>query len=186
MKRLISILLVAIMVVSLAISAAAAGGINKDEAALLAKFYGVVDSYAYLSARLAFQYKNQAENALAKVDLDPAACADLSAAIDAVVGYARANGINTVEAARRALPTVLGMVNGVAGKYGISVYVAFDGSVCVSLGVNGTADKAASTAKIVKQTGVDMTATYAVIGVLFVALVCGLAVVSKKNLLVKN
>ena len=186
MKRLISILLVAIMVVSLAVSAAAAGGINKDEAALLAKFNGVVDTYAYLNVRLAFQYKNQAENALAKVDLDPAACADLSAAIDNIVGYARTHGIDTIDAARRALPTILGMVNGVVGKYGMSVYVAFDGSVCVSINVNGTADKAASTDKIVKQTGVDMTATYAVIGVLFVALVCGLAVVSKKNLLAKN
>ena len=157
MKRLISILLVAIMVVSLAISASAACGINKCEAALLAKFCGVVDNYAYINPGLAAMYKNQAANALAKVDLDAAACADLSAGIDKVVGFAVSHGINTKEAARKALPIVLGMVNGIAGKYGMSVFVGPNGFVYVAIHFcgphNDKCDKLASTCKLVKQTG---------------------------------
>lgn len=184
MKKIVSILVLAVMALSLVVSASAADGINKDEADLLAKFNGVVDSYAGINPGLAGQYKNEAEVALTKVDLDADAVKELSATIDKVVAYAEENGITTKEAAKKALPEVLAMVNDVAAKYGICVTVAADGSVCVTV---GNADKAAtSDSKLVKQTGVDMTATYIVAGVLVISLVFGLAVVSKKNLLASN
>jgi hypothetical protein len=182
MKKIVSIVVVAMMVLSLALSAAAASGINKGEAELLEKFDKVVDSYSFYNKGLANQYKNEAENALTKVDLDDDAVKALSDCIDAVVAYAEKNGINSIEAARKAKGDVVAMVNAVANKYGINVSVGEDGQVCVT--VNG--DKVASNSGLVKQTGADMTVTYVVIGALVIAFICGVAVVSKKNLLSNN
>lgn len=182
MKKIVSIVVVAMMVLSLALSAAAASGINKGEAELLEKFDKVVDGYSYINKGLADQYKNEAENALIKVDLDDAAVKALSDCMDEVVAYAEKNGINTVAAAKAAKADILAMVNAVANKYGINVSVGDNGQVSVT--VNG--DKVASNSGLVKQTGADMTVTYAVIGALVIAFICGVAVVSKKNLLSNN
>ena len=192
MKRIISILVAAVLVLSLAATAFAAGGINKDEEALLAKFFAAVDEYAEKSPAHAMQFKNEATSALMKLDLDAAACADLAAGIDTVLAFAKDNGITTKEAAKANAGKVVALVNSIVGKYGMSVCVsdALFATVCFNAcAADGTVetDKASNGgAKIVKQTGVDMTATYAVAAVLVVALVFGFAVVTKKNLLANN
>jgi hypothetical protein len=192
MKKIVSILLAAVLVLSLAATAFAADGINADEEALLVKFCAAVDQYAEKSPAHAMQFKNEATSALMKLDLDAAACADLSAGIDKVVAYAEANGITTKAAAKDKAADVLALVNGLVAKYGISVSLSdtLYATVCFTAADgNGAAntDKASNGgAKIVKQTGVDMTATYAVAAVLVVALVFGMAVVTKKNLLSNN
>lgn len=221
MKKIVSILLAAVLVLSLAATAFAACGITADEEALLTKFKAAVDEYAEYSPSHAAQFKNEAANALMKVDLDAAACAELAACIDNVsaaikevydsvgigstcvkVGTHTNTSVNQGDllllkaAAIKNAPRILAMVNDVVNKYGMNVSLSetFYATVTfttVTVNADGTTststDKASNGgAKIVKQTGVDMTATYAVAAVLVVALVFGFAVVSKKNLLSNN
>lgn len=225
MKKIVSILVAAVLVLSLAATAFAARGISADEEALLTKFKAAVDEYAEYSPAHAAQFKNEAANALMKVDLDAAACADLAASIDKVsaaikevydsvadagvaatskdakrdcapASAAKVDRVQLKVAAIKNAPRILAMVNDLVNKYGMNVSLsetlyASVSFTTVSVSADGTAttstDKVSNGgAKIVKQTGVDMTATYAVAAVLVVALVFGFAVVTKKNLLSNN
>ncbi|MBQ8975399.1 MAG: hypothetical protein IJ072_06735 [Oscillospiraceae bacterium] len=186
-KRILTLVLALVLVVAVAVPAMAASGVNDNEQALLDKFSGVVDKYASAYGKHAEQYKSEAETALTKVDLDAAACDDLAAAIDAVDAILAAKPVATGADAREVLPEVLKTVNETANKYKMNVTVvdkkgdANDGFATVEI----LGDTVANTGSVVKQTGVDMTATIVVAAVLAVALMAGVTVVGKKKLLEK-
>jgi len=179
-------------------------GINSAEEVLYAKFCANVDVYGYLSPAHAAQFKGEALNALMKVDLDSQVCNDLSTGIDAVMGFAAARGIDTIAEAKAAIPAIMSLVNSFANKYGMSVAISAQGFVTVCIGADAPCaqytactkdgkviacvDKVSNAActSIVKQTGMDLTVTFAVAALIAISLVFGLVVVSKKQLLANN
>ncbi|MBO6157727.1 MAG: hypothetical protein J6P72_00540 [Firmicutes bacterium] len=187
MKKLFAVLMVLMLSVLMAVPAFAADGVSTDEEALKAEFDAVVDKWVGVVGDkngLQNQYKTEAANALAKVELDKAACDDLSATIKAVDALLSSKGVANRSDLRNALPEVLSLVNKTANKYGMTVEVnnkrgdAKDGYATVTVKINGTT--AAETAKPVNQTGFGLVQTVAVCGVV-VALVAGAVITARKQ-----
>jgi len=187
MKKLFAVLMVLMLSVLMAVPAFAADGVSTDEEALKAEFDAVVDKWVGKVGDkngLQNQYKTEAANALAKVELDKAACDDLSATIKAVDALLESKKVANRSDLRNALPEVLSLVNNTANKYGMTVEVnnkrgdAKDGYATVTVKINGTT--AAETAKPVNQTGFGLVQTVAVCGVV-VALVAGAVITARKQ-----
>ena len=194
-KRVITLFMAAIMVVACAFPAFAASGLNADEENLLGQFTTVVESWkGILGDNLAAQYEEEAERALTQVDLDKAACDELGETIGKVDELLKSSNVATKTDAEGLLPQVLEMVNAVSTKYGMTVSVdsrtaSTPGYAHVTINLtteDGEETKAGDDDDAVNQTGVNMTATYTVIALLAVALVAGVVMVKKNNLVGQN
>lgn len=201
MKKIISVFILSIFICSCGAYAFATREITPSEEALLDKFSSVVYTHAsqfYKSSDLADdvaeQYRNEAQNALLQVDFSADAIADLSRTIDDVDEYIKDNNITTIDQFKIAAPTIVGMVNDVAGKYGITISIDPEkGFATVHISSPNSEESGAGSANkvevfstdknIVRQTGMDITATIIVAGILLISLISGLAIISKKDLL---
>ena len=183
-KRIIAIVVAMVMVFTSAAVAFAASGVSADEQATLDKFCQMVDERLKpIDEEIANQYKAEAEQALAKVELDKTACDELSAAIDKVGEILDKNNATDKKTAAACLPEVLKTVNAVANKYNMDVAVnTLSRKGYATVTING---EPAVDPTPVNQTGFDTTATIIVAALVVVALGAGFAVVTKKNLLVK-
>ena len=180
-SRFLTLLVAVIMVVACAFPAFAADGINSDEEALLAKFTEAVDSKRDLAGDdLANEYIAEATNALTKVELDKAACDDLSNTIDEAMVIL--GPVQTRAEAKARSTEVVGLVNKTSEKYGMTVTINGKGGVIGGAEVTIKGDKISDNDGPVNQTGFNMTATYTVAAILVAALLAGIIVVRKNKL----
>lgn len=203
-KRIATVLLGAVLTVMLAVPSFAASGINAAEQRILDQFTNVVYSQNAVMQRSythANQYISEATNALIQVDLNEAACADLSQAISDVDTILTGNNITTHAQAREILPTILARVNATANLYGMNVTVDSNGFAYVTITVpvgpktDGSASTqpapakkittVASTGNPVKQTGFDLTVTMAAMVLLMAAFAGSVTYVFKNRSLVR-
>ncbi len=191
-KRLLAVVLSLVLVFGSAMTVFAASGVNSDEQAMLDKFSGVVNTWASVlstsptdNGNIANQYIAEATNALMQVDLNADACKDLSNTIDAVASLLESKGCTTRSDLKAALPEVLSLVNGTSQKYGMTVSVdTASGYAKVTIKTaEGKETEAASTKDAVNQTGVDMTATLAVVAAILFVFAFGVFVIRKDKLI---
>lgn len=172
-------MLAALMTVFLAFPAMAADGLNADEQDLYNYFAAQVNSQAWLGSELNANYLSESENALMKVDLDAAACADLRAAIDAVMAILTTNGVDSLHKAQQFHADYLSTVNPVAGKYNMKVELDYNTGRAVVL-VNGV--PVADTKNPVNQTGFSGAAAAAVSAALVIIAIGAFMVIRKRRL----
>ena len=191
-KRLLAVVLSLVLVFGSAMTVFAASGVNSDEQAMLDKFSGLVNSWASVlstspadNGNIANQYIAEATNALMQVDLNADACKDLSNTIDAVASLLETKGCSTRDDLKTVLPEVLSLVNGTSQKYGMTVSVdTATGYAKVTIKTaEGKDTEAASTKDAVNQTGVDMTATLAVVAAILFVFAFGVFVIRKDKLI---
>ena len=178
-KGLLSFLLVAVMTVCAAFPAMAASGLNADEQSLYDYFATQVNSQAWLGAELNANYLSEAENALAIVDLDKAACDDLRTAIDGVMAIITTNGVNSLSKAQDFHDQYLAVVNPVAGKYNMRVELDYKTGRAVVY-VNGV--PVADTKAPVNQTGFAGAPAAAVSAALVILAIGAFMVIRRRKL----
>lgn len=164
-KKVLAAILVAAMTIMMAMPVMAASGLNSNEESLHATFAEKVRSQSWLGKSLTNQYITEAENALTKVDLDAAACAELNSAIDAVMKILSDNNVTSLHEAKQYRQQYLDAVNPVAGKYNMRVELDAKSGIA-TVYVNG---EAVTPRRVVNQTGFDFTSTIAVIAALAAA-----------------
>ena len=187
-----------VLVACMSIPAFAASGISSDEQAVLDKFMGVVNKYAtYLGTEHVNQYKAEAERVLVALDFDSAACSELSKGVDEIDTYLAGLGIDSKAKMKAALPGAVDIANKWGGKYySIKVSVTDKGVASVTFALPPAPEPAPgqdipaqeNTATvtvnngIINQTGVDTTATVAVLGgVALISLIGAGAFVASKS-----
>lgn len=155
-KRLFAVVLMVVLVMSLSMTALAAG-VTSDENAVLEHFSQVINKHkGNIGSRNLSQYIAEATNALNAVDLDAAACKDLDNAVTAVDNYLTAN-VKSKGDAKAKLPDILNIVNTTSQKYGMTVSVDVNtGVATVTIGGNVVSRPGTS---IVNQTGINTTIT---------------------------
>ena len=129
---------------------------------------------------LANEYIAEATNALTKVELDKAACDDLSNTIDEAMVIL--GPVQTRAEAKARSTEVVGLVNKTSEKYGMTVTINGKGGVIGGAEVTIKGDKISDNDGPVNQTGFNMTATYTVAAILVAALLAGIIVVRKNKL----
>ena len=178
-KGVLAFLMVAVITALSSFTAMAASGLNTNEEALLKEFEAGVDTKAdLLPAEVNTQWKNEAANALAQVDLDANACAELSQGIkDAVAAVAP---ITTRRDLKAASADVCAAVNKISQKYGMTVTLADNGFAKVTIKTaDGKTTTVADTAKAVNQTGFGLLQTIVALGAM-ISLIGGALIVSRK------
>lgn len=179
-KRIIAIVMLVVMVMTLSMTAFAAGGVTTEENAVLEHFSQVINKHKEkIGASHISQYIAEATNALNAVDLDSAACKDLDACVTAVDNYLTNNCPNKWDAKNK-LPEILAIVNATSQKYGMTVSVDSNTAVA-TVTINGSVVGRTGTG-IVNQTGLNTTITVVALATL-TFVVAGIAsiVVSRKN-----
>ena len=154
-----------------AFTAMAASGLNTNEEALLKEFEDGVDTKAdLLGAEIVTQWKAEAANALAQVDLDADACAKLSQGIKDAVAYVAP--ITTRRGLKNASPEVVKNVNAISQNYGMTVTLADNGFAKVTIKTeSGQSTTVGDNKKAVNQTGFGLLQT--VIALAAAAMVLG-------------
>jgi len=196
-KRVTALVMMVVLVACMSIPAFAASGISSDEQAVLDKFMGVVNKYAtYLGTEHVNQYKAEAERVLIALDFDSAACTELSKGVDEMDSYLAGQGIDSKAKMKAALPGAVDIANKWGGKYfSIKVSVTDKGVASVTFttpspapapGQDIPAQENTATVTvnngIINQTGVDTTATVAVLGgVALISLIGAGAFVASKS-----
>ncbi len=159
-KRLIAFGMLIVLVVCMSMTVFAANGVSTEEEALLNRFSAILAKYEVKGA-VASQYIAEATNALTKVDLDSNACKEFDGVltqVDALLASKNAKGNDL----RQSAPQVAALINTVAPKYGMTVSVDTNTTIAtVSFGGDVVAKAGTG---IINQTGVNTTATVAVIG----------------------
>ena len=184
MKKVIALVITVAFIVCAAFTAMAASGVSNDEQALLDKFSAFVTSWSAAhpgDEAVANQYIAEATNSLIQVDLDAAACADLSATIDKVEALSQQKGWKTNADAWADREAVLQIVNATANKYNMNVTLdSATHYATVTITTPAGPTPGGSTRPAVNQTGADMTATIIVIAAL-VAVFGAAVVVSRRK-----
>lgn len=179
-KRLFAIVLMVVLVMSLSMTALAAG-VSSDEKAVFDHFCQVLNKHKANigNNRNISQYIAEATNALNYVDLDAAACKDLDACVTAVDNYLTANAKDRISGFNSAIP-VCNIINATSQKYGMTVSIdTYSTYATVTFGGNAVARPGSG---IVKQTGINTTVTVVCLAAIafVVAGVAGVAL-NRKN-----
>lgn len=180
-KGILTLVMALVMSVLAIMPAMAASGLNSNEEALLKEFEAGVDTKAdLLGATIVAQWKNEAANALAQVDLDANACADLSQGIKNAV--ASVKDITTRRGLKAAAPGVVSAVNAISQKYGMTVTVSDKGYAKVTITTAAGKTVAGDNGRAVHQTGFGMAQTAAVCSFMIVLLIGAVALIRRQRL----
>ena len=186
MKKKVLAFFMALAMTFAFVAPAYAAGLNSNEQNLLNEFSAEMDKWP-LDKEHKDQYYGEAQSALNAVDLDAAACDDFSQAIKDVHSLLSQYDIKTQGDLWEHYKEIADIVNKVGAKY-YKLHVTVDSTkhyAKVTWEVDGKTSTAASSSKVVKQTGFGVGQTVAVAGVSVAVLVGAYAVARKKQLFVK-
>ena len=178
-KGLLAVLMVALLTICAAFPAMAASGLDANEQTLYDYFEKQVKSKTWLGDKLTANYLSEAENALAQVELNAAACSDLKGAIDAVMKILNDNNVSSLQEAQKYHDEYLQAVNPVAGKYNMKVELDYASGVA-KVYVDGKL--VADTKDTVNQTGFGTMQTVVVSAVIAVAAAGAFVVIRRRHL----
>ena len=168
-KTIFAICAMLVLVTAFAVSAFAASGISAEEQKLLDKFKASVKLDDGKTFEIPAIYISQAEQQLTKDELTAAQISTLDKTLDEAFAIIKANNIHNAAEAK-ASPKYDELVKAIQKGCDAAGYIVEPGDL----------EKGA---KIVKKTGVDMTATIVAVIALVSALAVSVAVISKKNLI---
>lgn len=178
MKRLVALLMVAVVSVFLVTPVMAASGVSSVEQKMLDEFKANVESKRHLLGdKIADQWETEAEHALMQVELSADACADLTQCMKDVMKYV--TPIATREKLKEVSDEAVAMINKVSKKYGLTVSL----SATTGFGtVKWDGKTIIDPEPPVRQTGTALAPTAVVAAVLLVSLSGAAATVRRKHL----
>ena len=194
MKKIVTVMMALVMVLSLSVTALAAPNeMSYNEQKIYDKFCQVVDrwyGFNQKSVDRGTQYKSKAKQSLLIMYLSKSQCDDLEACIDRVDAFIASKEPKSAHDMKMLALDVEKIVNETSNKYGIKVVLDAnlyadvliklkDGTYKPVGDVTGNDDSDL----IIRQTGFDFAATVVVGMVLVTALGVSLLVVGKKRLL---
>lgn len=178
MKRLLALLMVAVVSVFLVTPVMAASGVSSVEQKMLDEFKANVESKRHLLGdKIANEWETEAERTLMQVELSADACADLTQCMKDVMKFV--TPITTREDLKEVSDEAVAMINKVSKKYGLTVSL---GATTGFSTVKWDGKTIIDPKPPVRQTGAALAPTAVVAAVLLVSLSGAAVTVRRKHL----